>query len=188
MEKLFKSKLAFIAFVILFTSFLAFFYKNAVSVALYSGLIAGFIGFVVAQWYWVLKMKEIQHLLDARMATPEQAELLKRKENELFETANRNTMLVNMNGELKNEIELLKNPLNRVRAKFRCDGINDSPKSETVNVFFYPVADGSEENKSFSKCTPAGQLVLTISYETPAHKFFKENEEYYLDLSNSKQQ
>jgi len=99
MKNLFKSKLAFIAFVILFTSFLAFFYKNAVSVALYSGLIAGFIGFVVAQWYWVEKMKDIQHLLDARMASPEQAELLKRKENELLNMSKNNSVLVSKIGE-----------------------------------------------------------------------------------------
>lgn len=108
MEKLFKSKLAFIAFVILFTSFLAFFYKNAVSVALYSGLIGGLVGFVVAQWYWVEKMKEIQHLLDARMASPETAELLKSKDDELLKSANNNTKLVNIIGELQDELSALR--------------------------------------------------------------------------------
>ena len=178
MEKLFKSKLAFIAFVILFTSFLAFFYKNAVSVALYSGLIAGFIGFVVAQWYWVEKMKEIQHLLDARMASPETAELLKSKDKQINEMANEKIQIIERIVDLQKEIELLKNPLNKVRAKFRCDSIVDSPNNEAGHVYFYPVTDGSEENKSFSKMTPCGQLMLAISYETPAHNFFKENEEY----------
>lgn len=108
MEKLFKSKLAFIAFVILFTSFLAFFYKNSVSVALFSGLIGGLVGFIFAQWYWIEKMKDIQHLLDARMATPETAELLKRKEEELFKATNNNTKLLNIIGELQNELTALR--------------------------------------------------------------------------------
>jgi hypothetical protein len=188
MKKLFKSKLAFIAFVIIFTTCLAFFYKDSVSIALWTGSVGGLIGFVFAHWYWIDKMKDIQDQLDARMASPETAELLKRKENELFEAANSNTKLVNIIGELQNEIAILKIPLNKVRAKFRCSAIEDSPVNESVTVFFYPVTEGSEENLSFSKYTPAGQLILTISYGTPAHKFVKENEEYYLDLSNANQQ
>lgn len=108
MEKIFKSKLAFIAFVILFTSFLAFFYKESVSIALYSGSIGGLIGFVFAQWYWIEKMNEIQDQLDARMASPASKELFKRKEDELLQMSKNNAALVAKNAELQKELTELK--------------------------------------------------------------------------------
>jgi hypothetical protein len=108
MKKIFKSKLAFIAFVILFTSFLAFFYKDSVSTALWAGSVGGLVGFVFAQWYWVEKNKEIQHLLDARMASPEQAELLKRKDDELFNMSKNNSALVSKIAELQRQLTELK--------------------------------------------------------------------------------
>lgn len=103
MEKLFKSKVAFIAFVIIFTSCLLIVFKDTTARVGWSLSMGGLTGFVFAQWYWIEKMKKIQHLIDARMASPEQSELLKRKENELFELANKQTMLLNMIGELQNE-------------------------------------------------------------------------------------
>lgn len=188
MEKLFKSKIAFVVFVIGFTSLLLIVYKAPAARVINSLAMGALTGFVFAQWYWKDKMDKIQHLIDARMPSPEQTELLKRKEDELFEAANRNTKLVDRIGELQNEIELLKIPLNKVREKFKCLTIIDSPETESVTFYFYPVVDGSEENKSFSKYTPTGQLILTVSYENEAHKFFTENEEYYLDLIKSKKQ
>lgn len=103
MEKLFKSKVAFIVFVILFTSFLLIVYRDPIARIMWSLSMGGLTGFVFAQWYWIEKMKKIQHLIDARMASPEQSELLKRKETELFELANKETMLLSMIRELQNE-------------------------------------------------------------------------------------
>lgn len=108
MKKLFKSKLAFFAFVILFTSFLAFFYKESVSIALFAGSIGGLIGFVFAKWYWIEKMNEIQDQLDARMASPTTKELFKRKEDELLQMSKNNAALVAKNAELQKELTELK--------------------------------------------------------------------------------
>ncbi|MEX6691271.1 hypothetical protein QTN47_27425 [Danxiaibacter flavus] len=68
-----------------------------------------------------------------------------------------------------------------VKAKFKCDGIkidelNEGNKYVTLSV----VTHGSEENKSFAKYTPAGQVAINISRETSAYDYFKEGSEYYL--------
>jgi len=73
--------------------------------------------------------------------------------------------------------------MSQVRAKFVCTGIQDSPEYENKTVYFSPVISGSEENKSFSKYTPAGSAQLTISYETEASNFFEDGKEYYLDFT-----
>jgi hypothetical protein len=69
-----------------------------------------------------------------------------------------------------------------VRAKFACTYIQDNPEYENKTVNFTPVVSGSEENKSFSKYTPAGNLQLVISYDTPACEAFEQGKEYYLDI------
>lgn len=71
----------------------------------------------------------------------------------------------------------------KVRAKFYCASITDYPENEIKAVDFWPVVDGSEENKSFSKYTPSGRLTLGISYETPASEAFEQEKEYYIDIS-----
>lgn len=73
----------------------------------------------------------------------------------------------------------------QVRAKFVCTGIQDFPEYENKTVSFSPVISGSDENKSFSKYTPAGSISLSISYETEAVNFFEERKEYYIDFSKA---
>lgn len=73
----------------------------------------------------------------------------------------------------------------QVRAKFVCNGIQDNPQYENKTVSFTPVISGSEENKSFSKYTPAGSVSLSISYETEASNYFEEGQEYYLDFTKA---
>lgn len=73
--------------------------------------------------------------------------------------------------------------MNQVRAKFECVGIEDQPEFNQKQVDFTPVMDGSEENKSFAKFTPAGGAFLTISYETQASNFFEKGKTYYLDFT-----
>ena len=73
--------------------------------------------------------------------------------------------------------------MSKVRAKFECVGIEDQPGSEQKVVRFSPVTGDSEENKSFSKYTPAGNLELTISYETEASNSFEQGKEYYVDIT-----
>lgn len=70
-----------------------------------------------------------------------------------------------------------------VIAKFECISVSDDSELEVKSVALWPVTDGSEENKSFSKYTPSGSLNLVISYDTPACEFFKEGKEYYLDIT-----
>lgn len=94
MEKLFKSKIAFGVFVILFTTLLLIVYKDPFARIVWCLSVGGLTGFVLAQWYWIDKMGKIQHLIDARMASPETAELLKEKEIELLKFKKHNENLV----------------------------------------------------------------------------------------------
>lgn len=73
----------------------------------------------------------------------------------------------------------------QVRAKFVCTNVNDSPEYQQKMVALMPVTTESEENKSFSKYTPAGNVQLSISYETEASNFFEEGKEYYLDFTKA---
>lgn len=75
------------------------------------------------------------------------------------------------------------NNMSKVRAKFQCIDIVDQSDYEQKAVRFSPVMTGSEENKSFAKYTPAGNLDLTISYETEASDAFEVGKEYYLDIT-----
>lgn len=73
--------------------------------------------------------------------------------------------------------------MSKVRAKFVCTNVDDQPTYEQKVVSFSPVISGSEENKSFAKYTPSGNLQLYISYETPASEVFEQGKEYYLDIT-----
>lgn len=70
----------------------------------------------------------------------------------------------------------------KIKAKFKCDHVEDSPEYQQKQVTLSPVISGSEENRSFARYTPSGLLQLSISYETPASDFFDPGEEYYLDI------
>ena len=73
--------------------------------------------------------------------------------------------------------------MNKVRAKFVCTGVEDQPFHKQKAVSFSAVTSGSEENKSFAKYTPFGNLQMWISYETRASDAFEQGKEYYLDIS-----
>jgi hypothetical protein len=75
--------------------------------------------------------------------------------------------------------------MEKVRAKFQCVKVEDQPDSQQKLVDFLAVTDGSEENKSFAKFTPAGGAYLNISYETPASDFFEAGKSYYLDFEKA---
>lgn len=75
--------------------------------------------------------------------------------------------------------------MNSVRAKFFCESIEDQPDYQQKVVRCCPVIDGSEENKSFAKYTPGGELQLIISYDTPAHNYFEVGKNYYLDITEA---
>lgn len=71
---------------------------------------------------------------------------------------------------------------NKIRAKFICNLIVDQPNHQSKLIYMKPVTDGSEENKSFSRFTPIGNLEINVSYFTEAYYKFKNGEEYYLDF------
>lgn len=72
----------------------------------------------------------------------------------------------------------------RIKAKFVCTNVMDQPESEQKVVSFSPVVTGSVENESFAKYTPAGVLVLNVSYATPASDVFIEGQSYYVDITS----
>jgi hypothetical protein len=63
-----------------------------------------------------------------------------------------------------------------VRAKFKCWSNNDGV------VALNAVTDGSEENKTFWKYTPSGQISMTIS-NPAAFNHFVPGKEYYVDFT-----
>lgn len=75
--------------------------------------------------------------------------------------------------------------ISKVRAKFACSQ-NLSVDADQHQVALTAVVSGSEENKSFSRWTPAGSLNLTISDESAAGALFEVGREYYLDISPCK--
>jgi len=77
--------------------------------------------------------------------------------------------------------------LKKIRAKFYCTGVDciytDQEKTgEEIKLM--AVTEGSEENKSFSKWTPGGEVEMLIT-NPDAFDFYKEGEEYYLDFTPS---
>jgi hypothetical protein len=69
-----------------------------------------------------------------------------------------------------------------VRAKFKC-----CSKTELIGgsgrVEFYPVTNGSDENKTFWKYTPSGKIEMQID-NPEAFKMFEVGKEYYVDFTN----
>lgn len=76
-----------------------------------------------------------------------------------------------------------------VRAKFKCilNEVNNPELSDAEKankIVLQPVTSGSEENKSFFKWTPGGNIELkTINPEAAAA--FVEGEEYYVDFTKA---
>lgn len=81
-----------------------------------------------------------------------------------------------------------------VRAKFRVRSIErtlggswkngEHEQVEVQTIKFYPVTDGSEENKKFFENTPQGVLELGV-VNLEAAKFFELEKEYYLDFTKA---
>ncbi len=63
-----------------------------------------------------------------------------------------------------------------VRAKFRCTS------KDGGTVQFDAVTSGSEENKTWAKYTPSGQLRMQIDNPAASDQF-EAGKEYYLDIT-----
>lgn len=67
-----------------------------------------------------------------------------------------------------------------VRAKFRCVYVQKDHADHGV-VHFQAVTSGSEENESYWKYTPWGELKMGVD-NPQAFEKFEEGREYYLEL------
>lgn len=68
----------------------------------------------------------------------------------------------------------------KVKAKFVVTGEEKFENYTNKTVYLSSVTTGSEENKSFAKYTPSGQLSICIDESTEAYSFFESGKEYYL--------
>jgi len=66
----------------------------------------------------------------------------------------------------------------KVRAKMCCSQVSTNADG-THLASFYPVTDGSEENKEFFKWTPGGKLELAVL----KNQYFVPGREYYVDIT-----
>lgn len=71
-----------------------------------------------------------------------------------------------------------------VRAKFRVDGVykTEQPNEDWYTVILRPVTYGSEENESFYRWTPGGEIGLQLVREDTAQQF-EVGKEYYVDFT-----
>lgn len=67
-----------------------------------------------------------------------------------------------------------------MRCKVVCTSKEDSGSG--VNLAFWPVVDGSPENKQFFAATPAGSISLSVVNRDAANRI-EAGQEYYIDFS-----
>ncbi|AIE62236.1 hypothetical protein N8Y56_20375 [Enterobacter hormaechei subsp. xiangfangensis] len=72
-----------------------------------------------------------------------------------------------------------------VRAKFRCHFIQKADGYSHRTIHMSPVTADTEENKSWSKYTPGGQLQMVIS-NPAAFELFEQGKEYFIDIQPAK--
>jgi hypothetical protein len=68
-----------------------------------------------------------------------------------------------------------------MRTKFQLWEITKTAGFDGVNLTFRPVMNGCEENKSFSKYTPSGEIKLCVSNPN-AVEGFEVGQEYFVDF------
>lgn len=68
-----------------------------------------------------------------------------------------------------------------VRAKFRCHFIQKADDNSYRTIHMSPVTADTEENKTWSKYTPDGQLTMHVS-NPAAFDQFEQGKEYYIDI------
>ncbi|HAS1024530.1 TPA: hypothetical protein I3764_000111 [Enterobacter cloacae] len=68
-----------------------------------------------------------------------------------------------------------------VRAKFFCQSIQKAEDGSYRTIHMSPVTADTEENKTWSKYTPGGQLQMVISNPS-AFDLFEQGKEYFIDI------
>lgn len=69
-----------------------------------------------------------------------------------------------------------------VRCKVVCQEKQVSSDGESVSLTFYPVVDGSAENKEFFKYTPAGSIQFSTINKAASDRF-EQGAQYYMDFT-----
>ena len=70
--------------------------------------------------------------------------------------------------------------MTKVRCKMRCTSTGHE-ENGVHSARMYPVTGGSEENESFFKWTPGGNLELSVLKE----QHFEPGKEYYIDITEA---
>ena len=68
--------------------------------------------------------------------------------------------------------------MSKTRAKFKCDHVTNFENGK--NVVLQPVTSGSEENESFFKWTPSGEINMSVVNEEVE---FIPGKEYFVDFT-----
>lgn len=68
-----------------------------------------------------------------------------------------------------------------VTTKFKVESVKPTYASDGYTIHLVPVVSGSEENETFYKYTPGGQIILS-SLNEKATEYFIEGKEYYIDF------
>ena len=73
-----------------------------------------------------------------------------------------------------------------VRAKFFCQSIQKAEDDSYRTIHMSPVTADTEENKTWSKYTPGGQLMMHVS-NPAAFEQFEQGIEYFIDIQPAQQ-
>jgi hypothetical protein len=88
--------------------------------------------------------------------------------------------------DIENWLEIKKNKGSiPVLAKFQVLSVERKDEYKQTYIEMQPVMSGSEENKSFSKYTPAGQISIVVSDDTDASDYFEEGKEYFVKFTKA---
>ena len=68
-----------------------------------------------------------------------------------------------------------------VLAKFFCQSIQKAEDDSYLTIHMSPVTADTEENKTWSKYTPGGQLTMHVS-NPEAFELFEQGKEYFIDI------
>lgn len=73
-----------------------------------------------------------------------------------------------------------------MRAKFRCNSVQDFGQGGETSALGAVVDDGTPENERYHTATPSGSLTLSVSNPS-VRGFFKPGKSYYLDFTEAEQ-